>query len=196
MGTRARLQFISALGALAVPLTASAHVLGISGAGFMQGLMHPLSGLDHLLAMFAVGLWAAQLGGRALWAVPLAFVGTMVLGATLGMSGYALPFTETVIVLSVLILGLMISFAVCLPTAAGMLLVGVFALFHGHAHGTELLQASSATLYALGFIITTAALHGTGILAGLGLSRIESRQWVRASGAAIAMTGLALLLNI
>ncbi len=196
MSTRARQQLIIALCALALPLTASAHILGMHGAGFMQGLLHPLSGLDHLLAMFAVGLWASQLGGRALWAVPLAFVGTMVLGAVLGMTGYALPFTETVIVLSVLTLGLMISFAVRLPTAVGMLLVGVFALFHGHAHGTELLQASSASAYALGFVITTAALHGVGIFAGLGLSRIESRQLVRAGGVAIAMTGLALLLNI
>ena len=195
MSTRARLQFTTALCILAVPLTAAAHTFGIHGAGFMQGILHPLSGFDHLLAMVAVGLWASQLGGRALWAVPSAFVGAMVFGGVLGMTGYALPFTETAIVLSVLTLGLMISFAVRVPTAVGMLLVGGFAVFHGHAHGMELPQAASEVGYALGFVITTAALHIVGILAGLGLSRIDSRVVVRGSGIAIAMTGLALLLN-
>ncbi len=195
MSTRTRLQFITALCALAMPLTAAAHTFGIHGAGFMQGMLHPLSGLDHLLAMVAVGLWASQLGGRALWAVPLAFVGAMVIGGVLGMTGYALPFTETVIMLSVLTLALMISFAVRLPTAVSMLLVGLFALFHGHAHGTELPQAASVADYALGFIITTTALHIVGILAGVGLSRVGSRYLVRVSGIGIAITGVALLLN-
>lgn len=188
-------QLITALCTLAVPLTAAAHTFGTHGAGFMQGIMHPLSGLDHLLAMLAVGLWASQLGGRALWAVPLAFVGAMVVGGVLGMTGYALPFTETAIVLSVLTLGLMISFAARVPTVVGMLLVGGFALFHGHAHGMELPQAASEVDYALGFVITTSALHVAGILSGLGLSRIDSRHVVRGSGIAIAMTGIALLLN-
>lgn len=196
MNTRTRQQFLIALCTLAVPLTATAHTFGTNGAGFLQGMLHPLSGLDHLLAMIAVGLWASQLGGRALWAVPLAFVSAMVLGGVLGMAGYALPFTETAIVLSVLTLGLMISFAVRVPTAVGMLLVGGFAVFHGHAHGMELPQAASEVGYALGFVITTSALHVAGILAGLGLSRIDSRHVVRGSGIAIAMTGLALLLNI
>lgn len=195
MNTRIRQQFIIALCTLAMPLTATAHTFGTHGAGFLQGIMHPLSGLDHLLPMLAVGIWASQLGGRALWAVPLAFVGAMVLGGVLGMTGYTLPFTETAIVLSVLMLGLMISFAVRVPTAVGMLLVGGFAVFHGHAHGVELPQAASEVGYALGFVIITSALHVAGILAGLGLSRIDSRHVVRISGIAIAMTGAALLLN-
>ena len=195
MNRPTRQQLIIALCTLAVPLTATAHTFGTHGAGFLQGMLHPLNGLDHLLAMLAVGLWASQLGGRALWAVPSSFVGAMVLGGVLGMTGYALPFTETVIVLSVLTLGLMISFAVRVPTAVGMLLVGGFAMFHGHAHGMEMMQAASGVLYALGFVITTSALHVAGILAGIGLLQIDSRHVVRGSGIAIAMTGLALLLN-
>lgn len=174
MNTRAKQQHIIALCTLAVPLTATAHTFGTHAAGFMQGIMHPLSGLDHLLAMVAVGLWASQLGGRALWAVPMAFVGAMVLGSVLGMTGYALPFTETAIVLSVLTLGLMISFAVRVSTAVGMLLVGGLAVFHGQAHGMEMTLGISGMSYALGFVITTSALHIAGILAGLGLSRIAS----------------------
>ena len=159
-------------------------------------MLHPLSGIEHLLAMIVVGLWASQLGGRALWAVPLAFVGAMAFGGVLGITGYALPFTEAVIVLSVLTLGLMISFAMRVPTAVGMLLVGGFAVFHGHAHGMELTRGAPGVVYALGFGITTAALHVVGILAGLSLSRIDSRHVVRRSGIAIAMAGIALLLNI
>jgi urease accessory protein len=195
MDTRRYQQLFIALCTLAVPLTASAHLIDAHGAGFTLGLLHPLTGLDHLLAMFAVGLWAWQLNGRALWAVPLAFVGMMVFGGALGMSGVALPFTETVIILSVLILGLMISFAVRVPTAIGMLLVGVFALFHGHSHGTELLQTASEAAYALGFVLSTAALHLTGIISGYSLSHFLSQRSIRIGGIGIAMAGVALLLG-
>ena len=178
---------------LAFSPLAAAHPLHMNGAGFVAGLLHPFSGLDHLLAMFAVGLWAAQLGGRALWAVPAAFVGMMIAGGALGMTGIALPFTDTFIVASVLALGLLISFAVRLPTLLGMLLVGLFALFHGHAHGTELPQAASAGGYAFGFVLTTLVLHGAGMLAALGLSHMTAQRLVRAGGGLIALAGMFLL---
>lgn len=182
MSNRARLQVITAFCSFAVPLSAAAHSFGIHDAGFIQGMLHPFSGLDHLLAMVAVGIWASQLGGRALWAVPLAFVGALVAGGVLGMSGYPLPFAEAVIGLSVLALGVVISIGVRVPTAVGMLVVGGFAVFHGHAHGMELPQAASELGYALGFVLTTSALHVVGILAGLGLSQIDARGVIRESG--------------
>ena len=144
--------------------------------------------------MIAVGLWAAQRGGRALWLVPLAFVSVMILGALLGMAGIAIPFAEKGILISVLVLGVVIAAAVRLPLAASMMLVGLFALFHGHAHGTEMPATASGWLYGLGFVLATAGLHGLGIAIGLGAKRYVSDKLIRLTGCLIAACGVYLFL--
>lgn len=172
---------------------AQAHTLGGSGAGFVAGFAHPLGGLDHVLAMVAVGLWAAQLGGRATWQVPLAFVATMAVGGMLGFSGVALPSVELGIAGSLLVLGAMVAAAVRLPVALGAGLVGFFALFHGHAHGAEMPAIASAGLYAFGFMLATALLHAAGLVAGLGLKHRAAEWVVRLGGAGVAAAGVVLL---
>jgi urease accessory protein len=166
---------------------AAAHNLGAHGAGFAAGVAHPLAGLDHILAMIAVGLWAAQLGGRAYWSVPLAFVGMMALGAAVAAVGLPLPAVESGIAASVLILGLLIAFSTRMPIPMGMVLVGVFALFHGHAHGMELPQAVSAASYGLGMLLATVGLHATGLGAGILFQR--AAVMMRIGGAIIAAAG-------
>ncbi len=166
---------------------AAAHHLGAHGAGFASGVAHPLAGLDHILAMIAVGLWAAQLGGRAYWSVPLAFVGMMVLGAVVAAAGLTLPAVESGIAASVLTLGLLIAFSARMAIPLGMVLVGVFALFHGHAHGTELPQAASAASYGLGMLLATISLHATGLGAGILFQR--AAVLLRIGGAMIAAAG-------
>lgn len=170
--------------------TAAAHTGTHTGTGFAGGLAHPFLGLDHLLAMLAVGLWAAQQGGRALWAVPAAFVGAMVLGGAFALSGAALPHIETAIALSVLILGLLIGASRRWPLAAGMALAAAFAVFHGYAHALEMPPAATPLLYAAGFVLATAFLHGIGVVGGL-----LGRQWLRYAGMAIALTGVALVVG-
>jgi urease accessory protein len=171
---------------------ASAHTFGAQGAGFAQGFAHPFGGIDHLLAMVAVGLWAAQRGGRALWAVPIAFVAMMALGGVAGALGLALPLVEFAIAASLIALGLAVAFAVRLPVALSALLVGLFALFHGHAHGNELPETASALAYGIGFIAATASLHALGVATGVLLKRDAGRLLVRFGGAGIAATGLLL----
>jgi urease accessory protein len=171
---------------------AMAHTPGATEAGFAAGFAHPLFGLDHLLAMIAVGLWASQLGGRALWLVPTSFVGVMAAGAALGTIA-ALPAVELGIIGSLVVLGALVAFAARLPLAAVAAIVGAFALFHGHAHGAEM-PATASALYAFGFVAATALLHGIGVVAGL-YSRSTAAWLVRASGAAVAATGLVLLIG-
>jgi urease accessory protein len=186
----------AALAALTLlPTLAHAHP-GHSAAGFPEGFAHPLLGLDHILAMLAVGLWAVQLGGRALWLVPASFVGAMVLGGALGMSGFALPMVEQGILASVLILGVLIAAAARLPIAASALIVGVFSVFHGFAHGAEMPGAASAIFYGSGFVLATALLHACGIAAGAMTSRIAQAQWIRAAGGMIAVAAVLLALEI
>ena len=161
--------------------------------------MHPLGGLDHVLAMVAVGLYAALLGGRALWLVPATFVTVMALGGAAGVAGYALPYTEIGIALSVVVLGVAVALRVSLPTLAAMALVGVFAVFHGHAHGAEMPQGLSGHEYAAGFLAATALLHGVGIAVGLGmgkLSELGGRRVAQAAGGAMALAGMALLVSV
>jgi urease accessory protein len=160
----------------------------------MAGFSHPLAGLDHLLAMVAVGLWAAQLGGRAIWQVPAAFVGALALGASLALAGVAVPAVEPGIMASLLVMGLLIAFAVRLPAAVGTALVAVFAVCHGHAHGTEMPMASAPLLYGAGFVLATAALHALGVALGWAGARLVSPALTRAAGAAIAIAGLWALL--
>jgi urease accessory protein len=156
--------------------------------GAMAGLLHPLTGIDHILAMLAVGLWGAQLGGRAQWLLPASFVAFLTLGGTLGMSGAALPMVEAGIVTSVLLLGLLIGFAVKLKTMPAALIVGGFAVFHGYAHGAEMPAMSNAWLYALGFVAASAALHGAGLWLGRAV-RPDSR-WLRSGGGLISLAGI------
>jgi urease accessory protein len=180
-----------------VPLAAEAHTgVGATG-GFAHGFMHPIGGLDHILAMVAVGIWAAQIGGRALWLVPSAFVATMMLGGALGMLGVGLPMVELGIVGSIILLGLLIGFRTRLPVVASMAIVGLFAIFHGHAHGTEAPIETSGALYALGFAAATTLLHVAGIVAVLGATRVARHtqaEWgLRALGGCVAIAGVALL---
>ena len=184
-----------ALATIAVPTVASAHP-GHDGAGFVHGLMHPLGGLDHILAMVAVGLFAARLGGRALWLVPASFVTAMALAGAVGMTGFALPHVEAGIALSILVLGAAIAFETTMPVAAAMALVAFFAVFHGYAHGAEMPETVSGLAYGGGFVAATATLHAAGI--GLGLligrgSALVSRRILQIGGGAAALTGAALL---
>jgi urease accessory protein len=177
-----------------VPVLAEAHP-GHGGTGFAHGFIHPLSGLDHLLAMFAVGLWAAQLGGRAFWAVPAAFLSVMTLGGVLGMAHVQIPFIEQGILLSVLALGVLIAAAVRLPLAVSMAIVGLFALCHGVAHGAEMPENAAGFSYGAGFVLTTALLHACGMATGFMTKSIASKQWMRFAGAAIAMGGVMLCIH-
>ena len=145
---------------------ALAHLDPAEHGSFLAGVTHPLSGADHMLAMIAVGLWAAQIGGKARWAVPAAFVSLMALGFLLALAGIPLPFVEPGILASVIGLGLLVALAVRVPTVIGAAVVGVFALFHGHAHGGEL-GTATALSFGLGFVAATALLHAAGV--GLGV---------------------------
>jgi len=161
-----------------------------------SGFVHPFSGLDHILAMVAVGLFAAQLGGRALWAVPASFVGMMAAAGVAGMSGIALSLTETGIALSVIVLGGAVALRLALPVAAATALVGFFAIFHGYAHGLETPETASGLLYGLGFVAATAALHALGIGLGLALGRFEGafgRGLISMAGSAAALIGMVML---
>lgn len=159
------------------------------GAGFVSGVVHPFMGLDHLLAMVAVGLWAAQLGGRALWAVPGAFVATLAAGAALAFAGVGIPGVESGVSASLLVLGILVTLAIRLPVAAGGVIVAVFALFHGYAHGSELPQTASPWWYASGFILATIALHALGMAAGL-LWRGRHAWLLRVAGLSVLGGGL------
>lgn len=179
----------------ATTIPALAHTGVGSVAGFAAGFSHPIGGLDHILAMVAVGILAAQLGGRAIWIVPAAFVGMMLVGAVLGIMGIGVPFVEQGIVGSVIILGAVIAIGHRLPMALAVGFVGVLALFHGHAHGTEIPVNASALAYAVGFAAATTLLHAVGIGMGIGTQKASvklARAAVRIGGAAIAAAGLAL----
>jgi urease accessory protein len=175
---------------LCVPSLARAHVGVGQTSGFSHGFGHPLSGLDHVCAMVAVGLWAAQMGGRAIWAVPLTFVSVMAFGGFLGVLHVQIPFIETGIVISVLTLGVFIAAAVRMPLIASILIVGLFAIFHGHAHGEEMLEKASGLAYAVGFVLATALLHAIGIGLGIGIQRISKPLVVRLAGVAIVLCGI------
>lgn len=180
------------------PLSAWAHT-GVGAAqGLGNGFTHPLMGWDHLLAMIAVGLWAGQRGGRALWVLPATFVGVMAIGGFLGVAGLALPGVEGGILASVLVLGALVAAAVRFPLPAAAAVVAIFALFHGHAHGTEMPVTASGIAYGIGFCTATALLHATGVIAPSILSRSVAERpttWVRVAGAAIGIAGIFLALG-
>jgi urease accessory protein len=182
-----------------VPSLALAHP-GLPGHthDLANGFLHPLGGIDHVLAMVAVGLLAAQLGGRALWLVPASFVAMMAVAGLAGMSGVGLPLTEVGIASSIIVLGGAVALRLAIPVAAAMALVGFFAIFHGYAHGLETPAMASGLLYGLGFVAATAMLHGLGIGIGLAVGRLEAgrgRRLVRIAGSATAVIGVVLLTN-
>lgn len=186
------------LGAVAalIPATALAHTGIGEASGFAHGFAHPVSGLDHVLAMVLVGVFAWQLGGRARWLVPATFVAVMALGGALGVMGVAVPFVEIGIALSVVVLGAVVAFGVKAPVALAMAVVGLFAIFHGHAHGAEMPEDAGGLAYAAGFMIATALLHTAGLAAGL-LIATAGRQtgpaMVRSAGGLAALAGVGLL---
>jgi urease accessory protein len=179
-----------ALAAFVLPVLAHAHP-GHEGHeltwDFTSGATHPLSGWDHLLALIAVSLWAAQLGGRSRWLVPAAFVAVMTLGAALGHAGLALPGVEQGIAASLLVLGLLIAASVQPPAPASVAIVGAFALFHGLAHGAEMPASASGLSYGLGFVAATVLLHVTGL--GLGFALRNQEKAARFAGGAVAIAG-------
>ncbi len=178
-----------------IPAVAYAHTGVGATSGFMHGFAHPIGGLDHVLAMVAVGVFAAFLGGRALWLVPATFVAMMAAGGVLGIEGVEVPLVETGIAASVIVLGLAVAFRWNPPTVAAMALVGLFAVFHGHAHGAEMPPDASGLSYALGFMLATALLHIGGIALGFGGARIgrNSPIAVQAGGGAMTLAGVAML---
>lgn len=172
---------------------AFAHVGDHSHMSFTEGLLHPLSGLDHVLAMVAVGLWASQLGGRALLLFPLTFPVVMAVGAALGIGGVALPWVEAGIAASVLVLGAAVALTLRPTLAVSVPLIALFAAVHGYSHGVELRANASALTYAAGFIAATLALHMIGISIGFAAHRMPVRFIARTAGGAIAVVGVALL---
>lgn len=169
--------------------SAYAHVQQAEAVGFLTGFRHPIAGGDHVLAMIAVGLWGAQLGTPAIWVLPVAFPMVMAVGGMLGLLGVPLPGIEYGIAGSAIVLGLAVGFEVRPPLAVAAALVGAFAVFHGHAHGTELPPGESALLYSMGFVAATGCLHAVGI----GIGTVHRWAWgptlVRVAGALVAAGG-------
>ncbi|MCP1661054.1 HupE/UreJ family protein [Neisseria perflava] len=182
-------KFLTLIALTTVSAAAMAHP-GHADTGLMSGLVHPVSGIDHILAMLGVGLWAASLGGKARWALPAGFVAMMAVGFAFGANGGEIPMMEQGIAASVLVIGLAAAWAKRIPVAAAAALVGVFALFHGVAHGVEM-HGSSALAYAGGFLVSTVVLLAAGLFAGTALSK---NVWFnRIAGTAIGAVGLGLL---
>ncbi|HEY9040072.1 MAG TPA: HupE/UreJ family protein [Roseovarius sp.] len=187
---------VLAVAALALGATpAFAHLSPDQHGSFAAGFSHPVFGLDHILVMIAVGLWAVILGGRAIWALPVSFVGIMAVGFVFAVMGYALPFVEPIILLSVFALGLAVALSLRLPVSAAAGMVGLFALFHGHAHGGELGSAAALT-FGAGFALSTAVLHGIGIAMAVAAGRaltgskiIQGLGWATAAGGLWAVAG-------
>ncbi|MCS6813445.1 MAG: HupE/UreJ family protein [Cyanobacteria bacterium] len=173
-----------------LPTIAQAHTGQGAASGFWHGVTHPIGGLDHILAMVAVGIWASQIGGKALWIVPLSFVGVMALSGIAGMAGVPLPLVEQGIVLSVLVLGVLIAATAKFPLPVSAAIVGLLAIFHGYAHGAEMPDNTTGLLYGLGFVISTALLHAIGIGAGWLVQRFTKEQVIRYVGGAIALSSL------
>jgi urease accessory protein len=169
--------------------SAFAHPQRGEAIGFLTGFRHPISGLDHVLAMIAVGLWGAQLGNPAIWLLPVAFPMVMAMGGMLGLMGVPLPFTEYGIALSAIMLGAVVLLEIRPPLSIAAILVGFFAIFHGHAHGTELPPGQSALLYSIGFVIATGCLHAVGI----GIGTVHRWGWgqkfLRGAGGLVAVGG-------
>jgi urease accessory protein len=178
-----------ALAALMSVTPAMAHVQDGQAQGFFSGFWHPISGLDHVLAMVAVGLWGAQLGPPALWMLPVTFPIMMAFGGFLGLVGVPVPGVEIGIAASALLLGIVVALEAKLYLALAAVIVGAFAIFHGHAHGTELPAGQSAVMYSIGFVVATGCLHGLGILIGAAHRWPLGKVVLRLSGSAVAIAG-------
>lgn len=181
---------------IAAPTAAFSHTGHGDTAGLLHGFMHPIGGLDHVLAMVAVGVFAVVLGGRALWLVPASFVAMMVVGFGLGVSGVGLPYVELGIALASIVIGAAAALGRPMPVAAAMALAGVFAIFHGHAHGAEMPAGALGFEYAAGFILATAGLHLAGIGAAMGASRLVGKYGktvAQVAGGLFAVGGMGLL---
>jgi len=172
------------------PASAFAHIQQGEAAGFLTGFLHPISGLDHVLAMVAVGLWGAQLGAPAIWVLPVAFPLVMAMGGMLGLMGVPVPGIEYGIAASAILLGAAVTLEVRASLFVTALLVGVFAIFHGHAHGTELPPGQSALLYSMGFVIATGCLHALGIGIGAVHRWPAGRLALRVAGAMVSLAGV------
>ena len=171
------------------PVAAWAHIQSGEAGGFVSGLSHPVSGLDHVLAMVAVGLWGAQLGLPAIWMLPVAFPMMMAFGGMLGLIGLPLPGVEAGIAVSAIVLGIMVMLETRPALPVAVAIVAFFAVFHGHAHGTELQPGQNAMLYSLGFVIATGLLHAAGIAIGLIHRWDAGRKLLRVAGALIMVSG-------
>ena len=178
------------------PAAALAHAGHGEHSGLIHGFMHPIAGLDHILAMVTVGILAYQIGGRALWLVPASFLAVMAAGGLLGVAGVSFYFVEPGIAASVVVLGVLVALALKPPVAVAMGLVALFAVFHGYAHGIETPLGESATAYGAGFLVATALLHAAGVAFGMAVGRITATQGqlgYRLAGSAVALTGLVIL---
>jgi urease accessory protein len=188
--TSSNLSRITLLLVLFWPLVVWAHVQAGQAGGFVSGLSHPVSGLDHVLAMVAVGLWGAQLGAPAIWVLPVAFPMMMAFGGMLGLMGIPLPGVEVGIAVSAMVLGALVLGGIRLSLVAAVAVVAFFAVFHGHAHGTELQAGQNAMLYSLGFVIATGLLHAVGIGIGLIQRWNLGRTVLRGAGGLVLAGGL------
>jgi urease accessory protein len=178
---------------IAILLLSSTHVFahtGGTGGGFVSGFSHPIGGLDHVIAMIAVGLWGAQLGKPSVWLLPIAFPLLMACGAAFGLMGYPLPFVEIGIAVSAIVLGLMVLIEARPPLTVSIIIVAFFAIFHGHAHGTELPAGESGMLYSIGFVVATGLLHAIGISIGIIHHWRTGRLILRTAGAMVLIGGL------
>jgi urease accessory protein len=193
-------RFNAALAACVLaPSLAFAHTGIGQTVGFAHGFTHPVSGLDHVLAMILVGVLAWQLGGRALWLVPTTFVSVMAIGGALGMMGISVPFVEAGIAFSVIVLGAVVALGIRAPLAIAAGVVGLFAIFHGHAHGSEMPAAAAGIAYAAGFMLATSVLHIAGIAIGYLIGKISEQQGaivMRSAGAIAAVAGIGLLTGL
>jgi urease accessory protein len=187
---------LTLIAGMLIATPALAHPGHGAAASFAAGIAHPLTGLDHITVMIAVGLWAALKGGRALWVWPATFVGVMLAGGALGMAHVPLPYVEPGILASVVALGLMVALAVDLPVAVGGAIVGAFALLHGHAHGTEVAETLGGAEYMAGFALATASLHLAGIGFALTMQRAALRPLVRLAGVACVAVGAGLFAGV
>ena len=195
------MKHLTKIAAAALPMAlvagvAEAHTGTATGGGFVVGLTHPIFGADHLLAMVAVGLWAALLGGRATWLVPATFVGVMAFGGLLAVMAVGLPAVEIVILASVVALGCLVAARIRTSVVIAVAVVGAFALFHGHAHGMEMPAGASGLLYSAGFVLATAALHALGVSFAVLTGRIRDGLAIRAAGGAVAAAGVLLLAGV
>jgi len=199
MASRLIKSWLATTPAILTPAVAFAHTGVGNTSGLVHGFGHPISGLDHVLAMVIVGVFAWQLGGRALWLVPTTFVAVMAVAGALGIAGIGVPFVEIGIAVSVVVFGAVVAFDLKAPTVAVMGVVGLFAVFHGHAHGAEIPEDTGGVAYAAGFMIATALLHLAGISAGFLIGKAGEHYGslaVRLAGGSVTVAGVVLLVGV